>query len=219
MKRLQPQTTAVIVLILAGLVLAACTRSAGGGPVPTATTGAGIIDGTGETDPTMAALGTTVASQLTQTAIAMGQGGGDGLAETPTTAPPVETATPIPQATAMPVPPAAAGCPSPYTVRQGDWIYKIARACQVEPSAIIALNPGINPNFIVPGQQLNMPAAGATAVPPATPQACTGSHTVVRGENLFRIAFNCGFTTEELALFNGIAFPYIIYPGNVIRFP
>jgi LysM repeat protein len=64
-----------------------------------------------------------------------------------------------------------------------------------------------------------MPAAGATAVPPATPQACTGTHTVAQGENLFRIAYNCGFTTEELALFNGIAFPYVIHPGDVIRLP
>ncbi len=164
-------------------------------------------------------LGTQVAGSMKATAVGLGAGG--GAQPTPVeaaTQPPAETPTPQPTAP----PPATAtpqGCPSPYTVKQGDWIYKIARDCKVEPSAIVAANPGINPNLIKPGQQLNMPVAGATAVPPATPQACTGTHTVVRGENLFRIAYNCGLTTEQLARANGIAFPYTIHPGDVIRFP
>jgi LysM repeat protein len=208
---------ALAALVLLG-VAAACTRPAPTSTVATPTTGAGTL-GPVETDPTMAAVGTDIAGRLTATAIAQGSGGGEVLPDqaTATSLAPVATQTPsAPVATATPI---TAGCANPYTVKQGDWIYKIARECRVEPSAIIALNPIINPNFIVPGQQLNMPAAGATAVPPATPQACTGTHTVVRGENLFRIAYNCGFTTEELALFNGIAFPYVIHPGDVVRFP
>jgi LysM repeat protein len=167
----------------------------------------------------MAAIGTGIASQMTATAAAVLQPGGatpgsptvvNPTAVLPTPAPLPSTATPIP---------VAVGCANPYTVKQGDWIYKIARECQVEPSAIIALNPGINPNRIVPGQLLNMPPAGATAVPPATPQACTGTYTVRTGDNLFRIAYNCGLTTEQLASFNAIPFPYTIYVGQTIRYP
>jgi LysM repeat protein len=136
---------------------------------------------------------------------------------TPTPVPP----TPVPPAGATTPAPAGAACTNPYTVKQGDWIYKIARDCKVEPSAIIAVNPGINPNFIKPGQQLNMPTPGATPVPPATSQAqaCSGTYTVKSGNNLFRIAYNCGLTTEQMAAANGIKFPYTIYPGQVLKYP
>ena len=216
----------ILMLALAvSLVLAACTRSASNAPTPAETSipaegGPGIGQPL-ETDPTMAALGTQVAGSMTGTAVSLGVGGGAELTETAVAAvtqPPAETPTPQPT---LPPPPTATpqGCPSPYTVKQGDWIYKIARECRVEPSAIIAANPGISPNFIRPGQQLNMPAAGATAVPPATPQACAGTYTVKQGDNLFRIAYNCGLTTEALARLNGIAFPYTIHTGDVIKYP
>jgi LysM repeat protein len=41
----------------------------------------------------------------------------------------------------------------------------------------------------------------------------------VAGENLFRIAYNCGLTTEELAKANGIPYPYVIQPGQELKFP
>lgn len=215
-------------LALTGLVLSACTRSASSNPVPTATTapevnvpsGGGGGGGTQpvETDPTMAALGTQVAGSMTATAVALSVGGGGG--EAPGGTPVAPEATPIPAATPTPLPTATpTGCPNPYTVKEGEWIYKIARDCHVEPSAIIAANPGIIPDFIAPGQKLNMPSAGAPLAPGATPQACSGAHTVAQGENLFRIAYNCGLTTEEMALFNGIPYPYTIHPGDVLKYP
>ncbi len=226
MNPLKQRTAALTLLLLAALVLAACTRSAPGGAVPTATVvGAVGPGGGGEAQPTdaMNALGTALALQITQTAQAQQSTGGGDQTQAP---PPAGIGTPspvappaIPPAGATPDPAAGASCPNPYVVKQGDWIYKIARDCKVEPSAVIAANPGINPDRISPGQKLNMPAAGATAVPPATPQACAGTHTVVRGENLFRIAYNCGLTTEQIAAVNGVRFPYTIYPGQVLRFP
>jgi LysM repeat protein len=233
---------AVTALVGVALLLAACTRSANPTNLPaTSTTGPGV-----STDPvvvdgqnaTMAAISTEVASQLTQTAVAGGVGGGDETTVPPlatnTFAPPVEgatattipgvvpTATSIPQVfptTAAPPPAAATPCPNPYTVQQGDWIYKIARNCGVAPSALIAANPGINPHAIKPGQLLNMPAPGATPVPGAPQTACTGTHTVVTGDTLYRLAFNCGLTVEQLAAANNIAFPYTIFVGQVLRYP
>jgi LysM repeat protein len=230
MNPLTQRRTAVIVLLMAALVLAACTRSASTGVVPTATTAPqGVGGGPGPAEPTdaMNALGTALALNITQTAIAgASTGGGDtpqpppgaaGVTPSPipTTAP--GAATPVPAATT-----AGSACPNPYTVKQGDWIYKIARECKVQPSVLIAANPGINANFITPGQKLNMPGAGATpapSTPSATSLACKGTYTVKSGDNLFRIAFNCGFTTEQMAAVNGIKYPYIIYPGQVLKYP
>ncbi|MGH2523198.1 MAG: LysM peptidoglycan-binding domain-containing protein [Anaerolineales bacterium] len=250
MKSSNQRTFAISILLIVGLILAACTRSANPTTLPPATGGANATAGGvagGQQDATMAAVGTSIAAQMTGTAAVVGGATpGTGVTTQPTavvqcTPPALQpgqalvcpsgncpggcgfvaaTFTPSPASvvvTATPIP--AAGCSNPYIVKQGDWIYQIARNCRVEPSAIIALNPGINPNRIVPGQSLNMPAPGATAVPPATPQACTGSYTVKSGDNLFRIAYNCGLTTERLASINGIAFPYTIYVGQVIRYP
>ncbi len=223
---------AVISLLLLGLALAACTRQASTATVPTSppsqpTTSAAE-------DPTMAAVRQTAAVRATEAAVetqaATAQGVGaeatpteaetSGAKEVPSETPavvatPAAVATPTAAATPVPTAAPAAGCPNPYVVKQGDWIYKIARQCGVDPKAIIAANPGINANFIIPGQQLNMPAGG-TAVQPA---ACTGNYTVVKGDTLFSIAFRCGLTTEELAAPNGLSFPFVIHPGDVLKFP
>ncbi len=149
-----------------------------------------------------------------------------GATLTPTTAPAAATATPIVVATAVPATAAPGACASPYTVKQGDWIYKIARECRLQPQAIIAANPGINPNRLTPGQKLNLPGA-ATAVPataaPLTPspaaEACKGTYMVKSGDNLFRIGFRCGFTTEQMAQVNNLRPPYRLFPGQVLKFP
>lgn len=60
---------------------------------------------------------------------------------------------------------------------------------------------------------------------PAHASVQTGSeqtavrYTVSAGENLFRIALNHGFTTEQLAEANGISAPYTIHPGQELIIP
>jgi LysM repeat protein len=135
----------------------------------------------------------------------------------------------------------------------GDWLYRIADNCGVTLEGIVAVNPGLNPDWIKAGNKLNLPApANPPAGPPALPAVtdvslppdvgaavspsplpqplvasssaalktgCVGPHTVLAGENLFRIALNCGLTTEQMAAVNGIADPYVIYPGQVLVYP
>ncbi len=237
-RQMRPPRAAATLLVCLGLLLAACTRSASTAVVPTTgPAGTDVILIPDGQDATMAAIGTEVSSQLTATALAA-----NGVSGEQPTAIFLDTATPIPvvvgdatqttlpvfQATNTPVPgatftalpPAGTLCPNPYTVQQGDWIYQIARKCSVAVSALIAANPGINPNVIKPGQLLNMPGAGATPVSGGAPQAtCSGSRTIVSGDTLYRLAYPCGFTIEQLAAANGIVFPYTIYPGQVINYP
>ena len=239
-RQMRMPRAATLALLCFGLLLAACTRSASTSTVPTrgpSSAGTDVIQIPDGQDATMAAIGTEVASQLTQTAVAVsGSGGGDDLTNVPPSATPIpllpgqDTATPVPvsqpTATSIPgatpttVPPPGVACPNPYTVKQGDWIYQIARDCGVSVSALIAANPGINPNVIKPGQLLNMPGAGPTPGGGAPqPASCTGSHTVVTGDTLYRLSYGCGLTVEQLAAANSIIYPYTIYPGQTLVYP
>jgi LysM repeat protein len=48
-------------------------------------------------------------------------------------------------------------CKSPYTVRSGEWVYKIGRKCNISPYAIIAANHLAWPYWLRPGQVLTLP--------------------------------------------------------------
>ena len=58
-------------------------------------------------------------------------------------------------------------------------------------------------------------------VPTPTSPPLTGrvTHTVQRGENLFRIALRYGTTVQAVASANGIANPALIYVGQVLTIP
>jgi len=228
---MKKRNLAVMCVLVVGLSLAACTRQASTQPVPTNPPAQST---TGAEDPTMAAVRLTAAVRATE-----------AVAETETAQPaegtPQETPQPVdltaqagvatpeatevaPADTVTPEAPvatattAAAACPNPYIVQQGDWIYKIARTCQVDPKALLAANAGINPNFLTPGQKLNIPGAAGGTTQGAS-QACTGTYTVVGGDTLYSIAYRCGLTTEQLATANNISYPFVIHIGDVLKFP
>ncbi len=211
----------VFALLCTVLLLAACTRSATTETVPP-TSAEGIGGGgegpAGDTAATQTAIANMQAILIagqTQTAQAVlgGAGGGGELLTTNTpTAPAVvlPTNTPVSQASTTPV---STG-PRQYTVKPGDWLYKIARENGVTPEALMAANPGINPDAVLkPGAVLTIPA-------PGTGGGEGGKTYVVRhGDNLFRIALNNGTTYQKLAELNGIPAPYTVYPGQVLKLP
>ncbi len=73
----------------------------------------------------------------------------------------------------------------------------------------------------VPNTPVPTTPTATLAVPTVTPTvpAGTTSHTVQRGENLFRIALRYGTTVEAIASANGIANPAQIYVGQVLTIP
>lgn len=110
--------------------------------------------------------------------------------------------------------------PSTYTVQRGEWIYAIARRFGVSVPALLAANPGVNPNFLVPGQVLNIPGAGTTSAASSSAQPGTGgTYTVKSGDTLFSIAVKFRTTTYALQIKNNLANPHFIYPGQVLQIP
>lgn len=168
--------------------------------------------------------------------------------ENPTTAPEVIVPTPLPVETAVPYPapgdPVEAATATPmgettggetqptatpstnaagqqtHTVQPGETLFSISQQYNVPPEEIAAANNLANVNQLDVGQVLVIPVAGTT-VPGGTTPPTTGEqvHVVQPGENLFRIALGYGMTANELAAYNGIADPTLIFVGQVIRIP
>ena len=110
---------------------------------------------------------------------------------TPTVTPtPTPTQTPTPRPTPTPVPPLV------HQVQEGDTLSGIATAYATSIEALMAMNPGIEPENLQPGQILLIPAGTLTPTPtptldPSVPTPTPGDfiiHIVAPGETLSSIA-------------------------------
>lgn len=113
----------------------------------------------------------------------------------------------VPSGVAVPDPqPQPAPSGGAYTVKWGDTMRKIADRLGVNVNDLIAANPQVaNPNWIFPGQVLNLPATASV-------------YTVVSGDTLKIIAARFGTSVEGLLALNPqIKNANLIYRGQVIR--
>ncbi len=108
-----------------------------------------------------------------------------------------------------------------HTVRPGEWLYKIARAYNVNVWAIVEANH-LTSLQLYPGQRLIIPGVPSWSTPVATPPAPTGcrfTYVVRPGDNLFRIALHNNIPYQTVAARNGIGYPFTIYVGQVLCIP
>jgi LysM repeat protein len=153
--------------------------------------------------------------------------------------PTTPTATPVgPTATRTRTPAPGTATPTPasgpctgitYSVKWGDYLYKIARQFGVSAADIMRCNVLPNPNLLRPGQQLLIPQGGPgpvtpvpsrTVVPPTpTPQPCGTRYYVRPGDTLSRIALMFGTTVRAIMDANGLVNPNYIYVGQVLWIP
>ncbi len=219
-----------LLLVVLSLGAAACTQAKPAVPTPTLvplnTTPVLPLSG----NETPGAIATAAPAVPGITVVPQG-----GLTPAPNPAATVPPLLPTPTIGVLVVPPASdtptpgsstdgattttGACTNPYIIQPGEHIYQIARKCGVSAQAIIAANPGTNPNFVRPGQTINMPSDGS--VPPGSGVPSTGGHTyIVRaGDNLFRIALRYGTTVYMLMQLNGLSNPNYLYVGQVLSVP
>ncbi len=99
-----------------------------------------------------------------------------------------------------------------YVVKRGDTLNKIGQRYGVSWLEIAEANGLVNPNLIYAGQVLKIPTSEPDVPPSMT-------HTVKRGETLYRISLQYGVHWLAIAQANSIAPPYVIYPGQVLAVP
>lgn len=108
-------------------------------------------------------------------------------------------------------------CPSgsfAYTIKVGDTLYLLAIRYNTTVAAIMAINPGLDPNNLQVGQVICIPQT----TPPPSP--CEGLYYVVRpGDTLFSIAQRFNVTVAQLIQANPGIDPNNLQVGQLICIP
>jgi len=101
-----------------------------------------------------------------------------------------------------------------YTIKAGDTLYKLAQQFNVTVSAIIAANPGIDPNRLQIGQVICIPAAA-----PPTPSCSGFYYTIKAGDTLYKLAQQFNVTVSAIMAANPGINPNRLQIGQVICIP
>ncbi len=215
-KRLRISLIAITAILV--LSTSACTRSAS--TPPPSTDEGEVPSAQSDTQATMDAIRSAI---LTQTAQA--SEGEESQSSTPTVEEPTETATPVETESSVATTPTATPIPGgqvEYTVKPGDWIWKIARDYNVDPQDIIDLNGLSDPSDISPGMVLKIPLSETTTEATAvvgTPVAGGVTHVVQPGEWIWQIARTYGVDPQAIINANNLSDPANIYPGQELIIP
>ena len=136
--------------------------------------------------------------------------------ESPTPALGAEEAqpTPSPSPTATPSP-----LPQEHVVQPGETLLSIAAQYGLAPEAIAAKNDIVDPNMILAGQRLKLPAPDESL--PSLPKGKQDERTYIvqEGDTLFAISQEFGISVEALAEANDIQDPTTLYVGRLLTIP
>ncbi|WP_010250264.1 phage tail tip lysozyme [Acetivibrio cellulolyticus] len=112
-----------------------------------------------------------------------------------------------------------------YKVKSGDTLGKIAAKYSTTVAELVRINKISNPNLIYVGQVIKITDPGKlNNVKPKESNSGKDSGKTVKyvvksGDTLSKIAAKYGVTVNELAKYNNIANPNLIYVGQVIKVP
>jgi peptidoglycan endopeptidase LytF len=116
--------------------------------------------------------------------------------------------------TAPPGPPPGE-CPGfLYVIQAGDTFFQLSQRFNVSVDAIIAANPGVNPNILQIGQTVCIPTE-----PPGPPECPGFIYTIRAGDTLFSLANRFGTTVDAILEANPGLDPRSLQVGRRICIP
>lgn len=197
-------TTVIVCLVFLTLLLSGCKMPASQSPT----------EETGEAKTTPIRIQTDSPQFMTQTAAAKAA----ETAETEETAvEPTPTNTPEPTEV-IPVP--TVTTPAEYTLKEGEFLYCIARRFNLNPQDLLAVNNIAEGEIVSPGTTLQIPQTGAWPGDSRTLKPHPTTHTVAAGETIYSIACEYGdVTPEAIIAFNQLAEPYDLSGGQTLQIP
>lgn len=209
----------VLIGILMGISMTACTRSATKNPDITE-----IPFPAGTSNPSTRLTEIIQQTQAvlpgTQTAPGATSGGVDATTGGTAEAVSIPTETPLPQPTATLPPIPTLERPETYTLHQGEWPICIARRYNLDMAGLLAANNLSLNSQPSEGTELKIPTDGAWNSGDRSLKAHPADYTVQSGNSVYSIACDFGDVSPEgIAAANGLADPYTIESGQSLRIP
>ncbi len=96
-----------------------------------------------------------------------------------------------------------------HIIKWGDTLWKIAKKYGVTVSQLLEANPGIDPNNLIVGRNLN--------IPPKSPSMTL--YKVKAGDTMYLIAQKYQVTVQQLATANSLQEPYLLTIGQWLKVP
>ncbi len=109
-----------------------------------------------------------------------------------------------------------------HVIVPGETLMQIANQYGMTVDSLAQLNNLANPNLILPGTSLKIPAISSTSTTSATVSNASADgtlHLVATGETLTQIAKQYNISLAALANANGITNPNLIEVGDLLRIP
>ncbi len=101
-----------------------------------------------------------------------------------------------------------------YTIRSGDTLYRLAQIYGTTVNAILALNPGLDPNSLQVGRMICIPGTAPVVCPPGT-----NSYVIRSGDTLYGLAARFGTTVNAIIAANPGINPNALQIGQTICIP
>lgn len=121
--------------------------------------------------------------------------------------------------------PAAPAAPLTYTVKNGDYLFGIARTLGTPIADLLAANALTVKSVVLPGARLVVPAsatnpnASAPAAAPTATVATPNKYTVKSGDYLYGIAHLYNIKLGTLLQLNGLTASSVVLPGATLLIP